>query len=183
MSYDLSQLKTKIEETNEWLRNEYQSIRTGRATPALLDTIQVESYGSRMPINQVANVGTEDARTLRVSPYDNSQIKEIEKAITDADLGVGIVAGSDSVRISFPELTSERRKLLIKAAKDKLEDARVSLRGARDDVWAEVQKLERDGGMSEDEKFTTKEEMEKVIKEANEQLDEMLKKKEVEISE
>ncbi len=183
MTYNFSQLETKIKETNQWLRTEYQSIRTGRATPTLLDTIQVDNFGSKMPISQMANIGTEDARTLRVSPYDSSQIKEIEKAITNANLGVGISSGSDSVRITFPEITSETRKLLIKAAKDKLEDARISLRGARDDVWAEIQSNEHDGTISKDEKFSAKDEMESLIKDANEALDEILKKKEAEISE
>lgn len=181
--YDFSQLKLKIEETNDWLKNEYQGIRTGRAAPALLDNIQVESYGTRMPINQTANIGVEDARTLRVAPYDASQVKEIEKAITEANLGVGISADSSGVRITFPELTSERRTTLIKLAKDKCEESRISLRGARDEVWAEIQKQEQEGRISEDEKFTNKEDMEKVIKDANEGLDALLEKKEKEISE
>ncbi len=181
--YDFFQLKNKIDETNEWLRNEYQGIRTGRAAPALLDNVQVDSYGSRMPINQVANVGAEDARTLRVSPYDASQVKDIEKAISAADLGVGISADSAGVRVTFPELTTERRETLMKLAKDKLEEARVSLRGARDDVWADIQKQEQSGEISEDKKFTNKEGMEKIIKDANTELDELLEKKEKEISE
>lgn len=181
--YDFSQLKTKITETQEWLKNEYQGIRTGRAAPALLDNIQVENYGTRMPINQTANVGVEDARTLRVAPYDATQIKEIEKAIAEADLGVGVSADSSGVRVTFPELTSERRGTLIKLAKDKCEEARVSLRGARDDIWADLQKMEHNGELSEDEKFTHKEEMEKIVKIANEDLDSLLEKKEKEISE
>ncbi len=181
--YDFSQLKNKIEETKDWLKQEYQGIRTGRAAPALLDNIQVESYGTMMPLNQVANVGVEDARTLRVAPYDASQVKDIEKAVTEANLGVGISADSAGVRVTFPELTAERRDTLIKLAKDKLEEGRVSLRGARDDAWSEIQKKEQDGEMSEDEKFTNKEEMEKIIKEANDELDALLEKKEKEISE
>jgi len=181
--YDFKKIKEKTEETQEWLKTEYLAIRTGRAAPAILDVIQVEVYGMRSPLNQVANIGIEDARTLRVSPYDASQMKEVEKAISNADLGVGVSAGSDSVRVSFPELTAERRQLLIKAAKDKLEEARKSLRGARDDVWSEIQKQERDGDMSEDEKFSAKEEMESIIKKANEELDALLAKKEAEISE
>ncbi len=181
--YDFSQLKNKIEETKDWLKQEYQGIRTGRAAPALLDNIQVESYGTMMPLNQVANVGVEDARTLRVAPYDASQVKDIEKAVTEANLGVGISADSAGVRVTFPELTAERRDTLMKLAKDKLEEGRVSLRGARDDAWSEIQKREQDGEMSEDEKFTNKEEMEKIIKEANDELDALLEKKEKEISE
>ena len=181
--YDFSTLKNKIEETKDWLKDEFKSIRTGRAAPALLDGIQVESYGAMMPLNQVANVGVEDARTLRVAPYDASAVKAIEKAITEANLGVGVSADSAGVRITFPELTSDRRATLIKLAKDKLEDAKVSLRGARDDTWSDLQKKEKEGEISEDEKFTSKEEMEKIIKEGSASLDELFAKKEVEISE
>ncbi len=181
--YDFSQLKNKIEETKDWLKQEFQGIRTGRAAPALLDNIQVESYGTMMPLNQVANVGVEDARTLRALPYDAGQVKDIEKAVTEANLGVGVSADSAGVRVTFPELTAERRDTLIKLAKDKCEEARVSLRGARDDVWSDIQKKEQDGEMSEDEKFTNKEEMEKIMKDANRELDALLEKKEKEISE
>ncbi len=179
--YDFKPLDQKISETNEWLHKEYQSLRTGRATPALLDGIQVESYGSRMPLNQVANIGTEDARTLRVAPWDASQIKEIEKAITNANLGVGVTADERGVRVSFPELTSERRTSLIKIAKDKLEDARQSLRAAREDTWNDIQAQERQSEITEDDKFKFKGDLQKRIDAANAALEELFKKKETEI--
>ena len=181
--YDFNALETKIAEIHDWLKGEYMTIRTGRATPSLLDTVQVEAYGSKMPLAQMANVGVEDARTLRVTPFDSSLIKDIERAIVAADFGVGVSAGSDSIRISFPELTGERRQLLIKTAKEKLEDARKSLRGARDDVWNDIQKQEKNGDMSEDEKFTAKEAMEKIVKEAGEAFEASFKKKEAELNE
>jgi len=174
-------LQLKIAEGEEWLRKEYQSLRTGRATPTLLDSIQVDSYGSRVPLNQVANIGAEDARTLRISPWDASQIKDVEKAVTKADLGVGISVDDKGVRISFPELTSERRDSLIKIGKDKLEDARQSLRGAREETWGDIQEREKNGEMSEDEKFAAKDELQKHIDAANNSLEELFKKKEEEI--
>jgi len=180
--YDFKELQSKVEESEEWLRKEYLGLRTGRATPTLLDSVQVESYGSRMPINQVANIGVEDARTLRITPWDSTQIKEIEKAITNANFGVGISTDDKGIRISFPELTSERRESIIKIAKEKLEDARQSLRGAREEVWGDIQKKEKDGEMSEDEKFTSKDELQKFIDEANRSLEELFTKKEKEIS-
>jgi len=179
--YDFKDLQSKITESEEWLRKEYQSLRTGRATPSILDSIQVDSYGSKVPLNQVANVGVEDARTLRISPWDASQIKEIEKAITNADFGVGIGSDDKGIRISFPELTSERRDSIIRIAKEKLEDARQSLRGAREDTWGDIQAQEKSGDMSEDEKFTAKEELQKHIDAANASLEELFKKKEEEI--
>lgn len=183
MAYDFAPLKKKVQETEEWLKREFSGVRTGRATPALLDNIRVEAYGSKMPLNQVGTVSVEDARTIRVSPWDASQAKEIEKAITLANLGVSVGADDKGVRVSFPELTSERRESLMKLAKSKVEDARITLRGIRDEVWNDIQRKEKDGDMSEDEKFRGKEEMQKHIDAGNKTFDELLKKKEVEIFE
>ncbi len=181
MTYDFSQLKQKIEDTEVWLKKEFQGIRTGQATPTLLDNIQVESYGTRVPLNQVGNVGVEDARTLRVSIWNVEQIKDVEKAITDANLGVGVSPDESGVRVTFPELTSERRVTLIKLSKDKLEEARISLRNERDTVWNDIQKQEKAGDISEDEKFGSKEEMQRLIDEGNKSLDTLGDKKEAEI--
>lgn len=181
MAYDFSKLKEKITDTETWLKKEFQGIRTGRAAPALLDNIQVESYSSRVPLNQVGNVGVEDARTLRVSVWNVEQVKDVEKAITDANLGVGVTPDGGGVRVTFPELTSERRDTLIKLSKDKLEEARISLRSERDSVWSDIQKQEKDGEMSEDEKFSYKDEMQKLIDEGNKMLEVLGDKKEDEI--
>lgn len=182
MSYDFSKFKKELSEIESWLTKEYTTIRTGMASPALLDSVKVESYGSFMPINQLATVGTEDARTIRVSPWDKSQVRSIEKAINDANLGVSVASDSAGVRVIFPELTSERRVLLIKSAKEKLEKARVSLRGEREKVWEDIQKKEKNGEMGEDEKFSLKEEMQKYVDEANRKFEEIFSKKEKEIS-
>ena len=156
-------------------------VRTSRAAPAILDGILVESYGTRMPISQVAAVAVEDARTLRIAPWDSSLGKEIEKAVMLANLGLSVGMDERGVRISFPELTSERRVELLKLAKEKLEDARMRLRAARDEVWSDIQKKEKEGAISEDDKFRFKDEMEKKVKASNEQFDEILKRKEKEI--
>ena len=183
MSYDFSDYKSKTEEIVKWLSGELLSVRTGRATPSLLDSIFVESYGTRLPLNQVANIGIEDPKTLRVTPFDQSTLKDIEKAITDANLGVSVVVDATGLRVVFPELTSERKTLLVKLAKDKHEEARVSLRKARDEVWSDIQEKQKNGEITEDEKFAAKEEMEKITKDINEQLDALFKKKEEEINE
>src|SRR3989338_6898105 len=177
MAYDFSKFKKELSEIESWLTKEYTTIRTGMASPALLDSVKVESYGSFMPINQLATVGTEDARTIRVSPWDKSQVRGIEKAINDANLGVSVVSDSAGVRVIFPELTSERRVLLIKSAKEKLEKARVSLRGEREKVWEDIQKKEKNGEMGEDEKFSLKEEMQKYVDETNRKFEEIFSKK------
>ena len=182
MAYDFKPFDKKIAEIAERLARELGGVRTGRASPAILDGITVESYGTRMQLNQVANIGVEDARTIRISPWDASQAKEIEKAITVANLGLSVGADEKGVRVFFPELTSERRVVLLKIAKDKVEEARQQLRGTRDDVWSEIQKGERDGDISEDDKFRFKDEMQKKVDMGNVQFDEALARKEKEIA-
>lgn len=182
MTYDFSQLKQKIKDTDEWLLNEYRAVRTGRATPVLLDSLQITVYGTRVPINQVANISIEDARTLRITPWDTSQIKEIEKAITDSNLGVSASSDEKGVRASFPELTAENRTALVKVVKEKLEHARISLRSERDEIWNDIQKQERDKIISTDDKFRYKDEMQKLIDEGGNKLEGIAFRKEKEIT-
>ena len=175
-------LEQRTKEIVSWLQQEFTGIRTGQAAPALLDSVKVESYGSKVPINQVATVGIEDARTLRVSPWDAGSIKAIETAIRDADLGVSVSTDSTGLRVTFPELTSERRTQLLKLAGQKLEDARISVRGARDEVMKTLDKQEKDGDISKDEYFANKEKVQKQVEAANKQLEGLYGAKETEIS-
>lgn len=177
MAADLSELKRGIEESRAWLVQEFASLRTGRASPSLLDGVSLEVYGSRMKLNQVANVSVEDARTLYVSPWDMEQVKPIEKAITLADLGVSVGADEKGVRVSFPELTAERRGQLIKVLKGKLEEARVALRQKRTDA---IKALEKDD-LGEDGVKRAKGEIQKLIDEGNQTLEEVAGKKEKEL--
>lgn len=181
MPYDFKAFEKKIKEIEERLGKELGGVRTGRAGPAILDGIQIESYGTRMNLTQVANISVEDARTLRIAPWDMSNAKEIEKAITVANLGLSVGADEKGVRVFFPELTAERRIQLLKLAKEKVEEIRTSLRSARDEVWSDIQQQERDGKMPEDDKFRAKEEMQKRVDGANKNFDEALARKEKEI--
>jgi ribosome recycling factor len=181
MTYDFSALQQGLTGAKEWLSREYQGLRTGRATPAILDNVQVNAYGSMMPIKQVATVGVEDARTLRVSPFDQSLTKDIERGIMEADLGLGITADSSSIRVSFPELTGERRAEFVKIAKAKLEEARTAVRIARDECWKDIQEVEKGGDMSEDEKFRAKDDMQKKVDAMNDELERLFAKKEAEM--
>jgi len=180
--YDFSKFKESLIDVENWLQKEFSSIRTGVASSSLLDGVKVDSYGSLVPLSQVANIGIEDAKTLVVSPWDTSQIKEVEKAINDAGLGVSVSVGGTGIRISFPDLTSERRELLIKTAKAKLEKSKVSLRAEREKIWEDIQKNEKEGEINEDEKFRLKEEMQKIVDEYVQKMEELFKKKEEEIS-
>jgi ribosome recycling factor len=181
MTYDFNPLKKKIKDVEEWLKKEQMQIRTGRATPALLDNVKVDAYGSMMSLNQVGSVGTEDARTLRITVWDAGVTKDVEKAIVAANLGLGVAVDDKGIRVTFPELTSERRTSLIKIAKEKLEQARISLRKLREETWNDIQEKEKQGGMSEDERIRFKNDMEKLIQEANKLLDEHAARKEKEI--
>jgi ribosome recycling factor len=174
--------KKRFAEIIDWLDKEFSGIRTGQATPALLDSVRVESYGVFMPLNQVGSVGIEDARTLRIAPWDTSIIKAIERAITDADLGLSLVTDSAGVRVIFPELTGERRQQLVKLAKTKLEDARVSVKGVRDDLMKTIDAAEKAGDMSQDDKFAAKEEVQKIVDATNRALEARFAEKESEIS-
>lgn len=182
MGYDFTKLKNKIKETEDWIKKEYTGIRTGMASPQLLDGIQVESYGQRMPLNQVGSVSIADPKSLLVTPWDASQVKAVEKAITVANLGVSLKTDEKSVRVFFPELTSERREMLIKLAKEKLEHGKVTLRAVRDEVVKDIEAKEKEGGMGEDDKFRFKAEMQKLVDGGNATLEGILVKKEKEIT-
>jgi ribosome recycling factor len=181
MAYNFNTLKQRVSETEEWLKKEYSSIRTGRATPIILDAVSVESYGSRMAVNQVASVTTEDPKTLRVVPWDNTLLKAIEKGITDAGLGLSVVSDGKGLRVIFPELTAERRTSLVKVSKQKLEEARITLRKEREQTKNDIDAKEKSGAIVEDDKFRALEEMQKIVDEANKKLDELATKKEQEI--
>jgi ribosome recycling factor len=183
MSYNFSPFKQSIKEAEEWLRREYSSIRTGRATPAILDVVKVEAYGSEMSIPQIATVSIEDARMLRISPWDSTQTKAIEKGLQISGLGLSVVVDDKGLRVMFPELTSDRRQALIKIAKQKLEDARVTLRTEREKVLKELDKQKKEGSMSEDDQFRLKSELQKMVDDTSKTLEEIFNKKEKEITE
>ncbi len=176
-----NEIKQKLKEAVDWLVKEYSGIRTGQASPALLDGVKVESYGSYMTLQQIGSISIEDIRTLRVVPWDNNMITPVEKAIRDADLGISVVVDSSGLRVIFPELTSERRTQLLKLAKNKLEDARITVRSIRDEVMKEIEKQFKASEISEDEKFTLKENIQKNVEEANNSLENLFINKEREL--
>ncbi len=182
MAYDFKPFEKRIADILEHCTKELGGIRTGRAAPAVLDMVKVEAYGAPVAIQTLATVSIEDPRTLRISPWNAADTKEIEKGITLANLGLSVSTDERGLRVSFPELTGERRQALLKVAKEKLEEARKSLRSARDEVWSDIQKKEKEGAITEDDKFRYKDEMQKRVDEAGKKLDEMLARKEKEIA-
>lgn len=181
MAFSISNIKSEVQKISDWLSKEFSSIRTGQASPAILDNIKVDSYGSLVPIKQVGSVSVEDAKTLRITTWDSSQIKAVEKAIIDAGMGVGVAVDDKGLRVIFPELTSERRQMLIKLAKEKLEQARVSLRQVRGEEIAKSASVKKGGTLSEDDARKAEQEIQKIVDEGNKQFEVLFKKKESEI--
>ena len=182
MPYNFSNLKSKITEIEEWLGREFASIRTGRATPALLDSVQVESYGARVPLKSVGAIGVEDVRTLKLTLWDQSQVKATEAAIQAANLGVSVTTDGTAIRVIFPTLTADKRQILLKLAHDKTEEAKISLRKEREKIWNEIQDKEKEKEISEDEKFKLKDDLQKIVDEENGKLEVIKAKKEAEIN-
>lgn len=171
----------KLKEAETWLQKEFASIRSGQASPGLLDSIQVSSYGAMVPLNQVGTVSIEDARTLRVSVWANDTIAAVEQGIQDANLGVSVATDSSGVRVIFPELTAERREQLVKLAKSKLEDARITVRSARDEMMKFIDSQQKAGEISEDAKFAEKESAQELVEATNKKLEALYQQKESEL--
>ncbi|HBV01772.1 MAG TPA: ribosome recycling factor [Candidatus Taylorbacteria bacterium] len=182
MSYSFSKLNERYKEVHDWLAKELASLRSGRAAPSVLDGVLVESYGSKMPIKHLATIALEDARTLRVSPFDAAVSKDIEKAIALTNLGLSVSLDDNGIRVHFPDLTSERRTALMKVAKEKLEAARINVRKARDETLKDIEEKVKQGGIGEDERFRLKKELEKMVESENKKLQEAFERKEKEIS-
>lgn len=182
MTYSFSKYNARADEIRERLAREFGGLCSSRATPAVLDSVFVESYGAKTPIKHVATISMEDPRTIRITPFDSSLMKEIEKAITISNLGLSVSADERGVRAHFPELTSERRIALLKVAKEKLEQERVQLRRLRDDMNKDFGRLEKEGSIGEDEKFRLKKELDKISETENKKLEEAFTRKEKEIN-
>jgi ribosome recycling factor len=182
MAYDFTKFKKSLSGTEEWTKKEFSSIRTGQASPMLLDGIRVDSYGVPTPLVQVGSVMTEGPRTIRIVPFDNTISKEIEKAITLANLGVSVSVDDKGLRVNFPELTSESRNTIVKLAKERLEEGKKQIRLHRDDAMKDLKAKEKAGGIGKDEVFRHEKEIQKFVDDTNKKLDEIYSKKEKEIT-
>ncbi|OGI64423.1 ribosome recycling factor [Candidatus Nomurabacteria bacterium RIFCSPHIGHO2_01_FULL_40_20] len=180
MQYNFSNFKAEVKKIEDFLSKEYNQLNIGRASPMALDGISVESYGAYTPLKNVASIAIEDPKTLRISPWDKSQIKGIEKAIAGANLGLSLAVDEAGIRVIFPQLTTENRQSLVKVLKEKLEEARISVRRLREEIWEDIQEQEKAGKMTEDEKFRAKDDLQKIIDETNKNLEAIFSKKEKE---
>lgn len=177
MAYNFSPTKESFSKIIEWLKGEYNQLHTGRATPMVLDSIGIDAYGTYQPIKNAASISTEDARTIRVVPWDKSHIKDIERAINAADIGLSVASDDQGLRVIFPMLTTENRQKLVKVLKEKLEDARIAIRKAREEAVDEI----KAAALPEDDAFAAKEELQKIVTDFNNQLEALFERKEEEV--
>ncbi len=177
-------IELKQEEFNkgvEFFKKEISSIRTGRANPNILEGVQAESYGVKTPLNGLAAINVVDGQSITITPWDKNIIKEIEKAIIDADLGVGVVNEGDKIRITVPKMTEENRKELVKKLNEKKEEVRITFRKIRDGIKNSIEQAEKDKEIAEDEKFKFIKELDEEVGKWNDELKEIRDKKEAEI--
>ena len=183
MDAKVAECKERMHKAVLHLQEEFAAVRTGRATPALVDKLKVDYYGTEVPLQQIAGFSVAEARVLVISPYDKGAIKGIEKAIQGSDLGVNPSNDGAVIRLTFPELTQERRKDLVKVVKHRAEEGRVAVRNVRRDVRKELEAQERDGDLSRDELDRIEKELEKVTHDAVAEIDSLLAHKERELLE
>jgi len=181
MAYDFSKIQSDKDAILEWLKGEYRSIQTGRATPQVLDLVNIDMYGSRTPLAHAGSINIEDPRTIRVSPWDKALISTMEKAINDADLGLSVSSDGEGLRVHFPSLTTETRQKLVKLLKDRLEEGRIRVRALREDTNKDIDARKKEGEYGEDEHKKYRDEMQKIVDIANAQLEELFQKKEKEV--
>lgn len=181
MSFDFADLKKRMEGALATFQEELKGLRTGRASASLLDNVQVEAYGGMMPLNQLASVSVADARLLTVNVWDRAMAPAVEKAIRIAGLGLNPAGEGQIIRVPTPDLTQERRKELVKIAQKYAEQQRVAIRNIRRDGMDDLKKLEKDGGISEDEIKGKGEEVQKLTDGYIKKVDELLTAKEKDI--
>ncbi len=179
----VNEARTHMEKAVEAMRREFTSVRTGKATPALLDTVRVDAYGSKMPINQVGTVSAPEPRLLVVQPWDKGLLKAIETGITNADLGLNPSNDGNIIRVPIPQLTEERRKDMVKLLHKLAEEGRVAIRHARQEANKELKKKQGDHDISEDDAHRQMEQVQKLTDEYIAKIDQLLKSKEQEVME
>lgn len=165
----------------EHLKLDITSLRTGRATPAIVEDIPIEAYGGRQPLKAVASIGVADAKTLTIDPWDKGLMQAVETGLRNSPLGISPVNDGKLIRLSLPDLTHERRADLIKVLHQKLEGARIALRQVREDVRTAIDKAYKDKALAEDEKFSLQDELERMVKDYNESIRAIGEEKEKEI--
>jgi ribosome recycling factor len=179
----LSDAERRMDSSIEHTRHEFNSVRTGRASPALLDRIAIDYYGTQTPLKNMATISAPEPRLLTVQPYDPSQVRTVEKAIQESDLGLTPSNDGKLIRLPIPQLTEERRKELVKLVRRYAEEGRVAIRNVRRDVMRHLEELVRNGDVGDDEERRAETQVQKLTDDHVKRIDDLLKHKEAEIME
>jgi ribosome recycling factor len=179
----LEDARERMAKSVESAQHEFSSVRTGRASPALLDRVVVDYYGAMTPLNQLATISAPEARLITVQPYDKSSIKTIEKAINESDVGLNPSNDGNLIRLAVPELTEERRHELVRVVRNLAEEGRVAIRNVRRDTMQQLRELKSEGEASSDDEHRAEVELQKLTDARISELDDVLKTKEQEILE
>ncbi len=184
MSYKefIDKAKPEFEKAFKFLENEMSKIRTSRASPALVEDIVVDAFGSKFPLKQLGAISAPSTNQIAIQPWDTSYIEPIEKAISQAGLGMSAVVDKNIIRLNLPTLTEDYRQQLSKVLSEKAEQARQVIRHLREDAWNKIQKAEKEKEISEDDKFRGKDELQKVVDDYNEKVKNLVEKKKTEIT-
>ncbi len=177
----LADARERMGKSIEATRHELATVRTGRASPHLLDRVHVDYYGTSTPLKQIANVAATEARLLTITPYDKSAIRQMEKAIMESDLGLTPSNDGNVIRLTIPELTEERRKELVRVVRGIAEDGRVAIRNIRRDCMHDLRELKTEGEVGKDEEHRAEEELQKLTDAKIAEIEQLLKGKEDEI--
>tara|TARA_A100001011_G_scaffold213172_1_gene221296 strand:+ start:71 stop:622 length:552 start_codon:yes stop_codon:yes gene_type:complete len=179
--FDLQDYKTKMSSSVNALKDNYVGLRTSRASTSLLDPIVVDAYGSKMPINQVASLSTPEARLIAVQVWDQGLVSNVEKSIRESDLGLNPQTEGNLIRLPIPELSQERREEIVKIASRYSEQAKIAIRNIRRDAIENVRKLEKEGSISEDERFNNENEIQNLTDEYVNEVEKLFNSKQSDI--
>jgi ribosome recycling factor len=177
----ISKKEPEFKKSAEHLKQELSTLRTGRASAALVENLIVDLYGAPTPLMHMAQIMIPEPRSIAIQPYDKAALKDVEKAVQGSNLGINPVNDGTYIRLTVPQMTEERRRDLVKVVGQMAEKARVSIRNIREEIWKEIQKMEKDGTISEDDKMAGKDELQKVIDKYNEEIKKMAEAKEKEV--
>lgn len=177
----INKYRDDFEKAISYFKDELGKLRTGRASLSLVEDLLVDYYGAKSPLKQIASITVPEARTIAIAPWSRDVLVDIEKAIRESQLNLNPINDGQIIRINLPALNEERRKEIVKMLNQKSEEARVSVRRIREEIWEEIQNLEKTGTIGEDDKFSGKDKLQKVVDEYNTKIEEIRKKKEEEI--
>lgn len=177
----IERVRPEMEKVFMFFQGELARLRTGQASPALVEDVRVSVFGQNMPLKQLAGISCPERRQILIQPWDRSYIESIEKALQQGSLGTSPVVEEGAIRVHLPQLTQEYREQLVKLLREKAEDARKALRKKREDAWEEIQERAKKGEVREDDKFRAKDELQKLIGEYNAKIEELVERKKEEI--